>query len=415
MIARLVLVVLALTAGIAAASLSPGLSQGVRHAIGWLPGASQFRKDAATASEQRPRSAEPREEKQGRVKISDDQIAAARIEIAAAEGGTVSRHLLVPGTIVPDANRVARVAVKLSATVAELRKGLGDEVVKDEVVAVLESREVADAKSEYFAARLASELQQTLSERDKILWDKRISTEQQFLRSRNAAAETRMRLDIARQKLLALGLSEQEIGNLHNEPETSLRRQEVRAPRGGRIVERKVDLGAAVGRDNLETELFVIMDLSRVWVELAVSPDDLPAVQEGQTVTLMQRGGAEKQNGRITFISPLLEKETRSARVIGELGNENGIWRPGMFVSCEIKIEEQPVPLAVPATALHTIETEQVVFVRTADGFEKRPVKLGRRNGAVAEVLSDLEPGEKLAITNTFTLKAELLKAQAED
>jgi membrane fusion protein, heavy metal efflux system len=116
-----------------------------------------------------------------------------------------------------------------------------------------------------------------------MLWDKRVSNEQQFLRSRNAAAQTRMRLDIARQKLLALGLVQQEIAALPQEPEGSLRRQPLRSPIAGRVVERKVDLGTAVGRDNLETELFVIVDLDRVWVELAISPADLPRHQGAAT------------------------------------------------------------------------------------------------------------------------------------
>jgi membrane fusion protein, heavy metal efflux system len=104
------------------------------------------------------------------------------------------------------------------------------------------------------------ELQQDLFARDTMLWDKRVSNEQQFLKSRNGAAQTRMRLDIARQKLLALDLAQKEIAALPEEPEEALRRQAIHSPIPGRIVERKVDLGTAVGRDNLETELFVIVD-----------------------------------------------------------------------------------------------------------------------------------------------------------
>jgi len=66
----------------------------------------------------------------------------------------------VPGSITPAAGRIARVSVKLEGTVAELRKNLGDPVEQNEVLAILESREVADAKSEYLAARLSNELQQ---------------------------------------------------------------------------------------------------------------------------------------------------------------------------------------------------------------------------------------------------------------
>src|SRR5262249_38596751 len=158
------------------------------------------------------------------------------------------------------------------------------------VLAVLESREVADAKSEYLAARLSDELQQDLFARDKALFERAVASEQQFIRSRNQAAQTRMRLDISRQKLVALGVGEGEVAALPTQSEAAHRLQDIRSPIGGRVVERKVDLGTAVGRDNLETELFVIVDLDRVWVELAVSPGDLPVIKEGQAVAVSARG-----------------------------------------------------------------------------------------------------------------------------
>jgi membrane fusion protein, heavy metal efflux system len=321
----------------------------------------------------------------------------------------------VPGTIVPSANRIARVSVKLSATVAELRKNLGDTVTKDEVVAVLESREVAGAKSEYLAARLTSDLDKDLYEREKQLWERRVTSEQLLLRSRNAAAQATMNLDIARQKLFALGLTEKEIATLPELPETGLRRQEIRAPMSGRIVDRKVDLGAAVGRDNLETELFTIVDLDRVWVELAVSPTDLPLVQERQTVSVAAHGLAYRAVGEIVFISPMLDRETHSARVVAEIANPDGNWRPGSLVHCTVEIEQHSAPLTVPASAIQTVGKGPVVFVRTTEGFEKRPITLGQSDGRISEVLAGVRVGETIAVTNTFALKAEFLKSLAED
>ena len=82
------------------------------------------------------------------------------------------------------------------------------------------------------------------------------------------------------------------------------------------LVDRKVELGTAVGRDNLETELFVIVDLSRVWIEMTVSSADLPSVREGQSASVSVRGRSAVGNGKIIFVSPLLDKDTRAARVI---------------------------------------------------------------------------------------------------
>lgn len=417
MIGRLPVLIVAfagVAAGIVLASLMPSLPQRVRAILalstGEAPGVPK-----PTAAPERTAAASTASDQQGAIRLSDSEIEAAGIAVVAAEAGAIARRIVVPGTIVPHADHIAHVAVRLSGILAELRKKIGDPVASGEILAVLESREVADAKSEYLAARLTNELQQDLYERDKTLWDKKISTEQQFLRSRNEAAHAKMRNDIARQKLFALGLNEREITDLPNEPETSLRRQEVRAPISGRVVERKVELGVAMGRDNLETELFVIADLDRAWVELSVGPDDLPLMREGLAVSISTRSVAEKVEGTIVFISPMLDKETRSARVVAEIANPDGTWRPGSFVTGAIAFEHKPVPLAVPTAAIQTVGTEQVAFVRTTEGFAKRPLVLGRSDDRVVEVVSGLQPGEPIAVSNTFALKAELLKASAED
>jgi cobalt-zinc-cadmium efflux system membrane fusion protein len=410
MVGRLSLLALVFAVGIAVASLMPGVSQTLRKMVGLVlePGSAQSQRQPCD-------DGNGREEKPAIVKLTEEQVTEAHIDVASVEPGVLARRIIVPGAIIPDSNRIARVAVKLSGTVAELRKNLGDTVLKDEVLAVLESREVADAKSEYLAARLTQELQQELFDRDKVLWDKRVSTEQQFLRSRNLAAQAKMRLNIARQKLFALGLAEIEIAALPDEPEPLLRRQEVRSPIAGQVVERKVDLGTAVGRDNLETELFVIVDLERVWVEMAVSPSDLPAVKVGQPVSITARAVPGKAEGKVAFISPLVDRDSRSARVVTNIANGDGVWRPGSFITATIAVGEQSVAVAVPVSAIQTISDQKVVFVRTPEGFEKRPVTLGRTDDRLAEVVAGLESGVTIAVSNTFLLKAELLKASAED
>lgn len=347
--------------------------------------------------------------------MDDERIKLAEIELRDAGPAPIGRRLTVPGTIVPDAGRIAHVSVKLSGTVAELRKNIGDDVFKDELLAVLESREVADAKSEYLAARLSNELQQDLAARDKSLFEGRAVPEQQYVKSRNAAAQSQMRLSIARQKLMALGVTEAEIASLPEAADGTLRSQNIRAPISGRIAERKVEQGTAVGRDNLETELFVIVDLSRVWVELAVASTDLPLVREGQPVDVAVRGVPETGAGTIVFVSPLLDKETRAARVVASLPNPDGHWRPGSFVTAGITIERRDVAVTVPFAAVQTVEGGKVVFVRIKEGFEKRNVAVGRRDGAVVEIVSGLSAGETVAASNTFSLKAELSKPGDED
>jgi membrane fusion protein, heavy metal efflux system len=414
MMSRLSVFIGALAIGFALASFFPEWPQRVRTAVG-LSSASALRAEESTPAERAKSNAEVKDDQQGVIKLSEDEIKSAGIESATAQPGAIAHRIVVPGTIIPHADRIAHVAVKVSGTVAELRKKVGDPVAANEVLAILESREFADAKSEYLAARLTNELQQDLFEREKALWDKKISNEQQFLRARNQAANAKMRNDITRQKLFALGLTEPEIANLPNEPEAFMRRQEVRAPVAGRVVERKVDLGAAVGRDNLETELFVVADLDLVWVDLAISPADLPLIKEGQAVSITTRGVAASVEGKIVFIGPMLDKDSRSARAVVEITNDNGIWRPGSFVTAAIAFEEQQVTLAIPTRAVQNVGAGTVVFVQVPDGFQKRQVVLGQSDERMVEVLSGLRPGEAIAATHTFLLKAELLKALAED
>lgn len=395
-VSGVVIAAVALAAGFAAASFLPGRG-----------------KDPASSAASRRLVADAPVETL--LKLTDEQIKTAGIELAPVQAGTLARRIVVPGTIIPSADRIARVAVKLAGTVAELRKRPGDIVARDEILAIFESRELADAKSEYLAARLTDELQQDLFGRDKILWDQRLSSEQQYIRSRNLASQTRMRLNTTRQKLLALGLDAGEIEGIPRLPEALLRRQEVRSPMAGRVVERKVDTGAVVGRDSLETELFVIVDLSRVWVELTVSPADLPIIKEGQAVEIMTRSVTATASGKVIFINPLLDKDSRSARVMVEIANEGEVWRPGTFVTATVTVDEHAVPLAVPASAVQTIGAEKIVFVRTAEGFVKRPVVVGLTDGRSIAIVEGLRQGESVAATNTFLLKAELLKSKGED
>jgi membrane fusion protein, heavy metal efflux system len=406
MASRSLIAAFAFLAGAVAVALTPAVSTMLQRAVGVVPGKTLAQGDG------KPRQSEP---KSFVIAMDDERIKLARIALATVDPGTIAKRLAVPGTIIPDADRVAHVSVKLSGTVAELRKKIGDDVEKGEVLAVLESREVADAKSEYLAARLANELQQDLSARDKSLWEGRVVPEQQYIKSRNAAAQAEMRLNIARQKLLALGVEAAEIAGLPQSPDSLLRSQNVRAPVSGRLAERKVELGTAVGRDNLETELFVIVDLSRVWVELSVSSSDLPLVREGQSVRVSARGLSEIATGKVVFVSPLLDKETRTARVVAALDNTGGHWRPGSFVTAAIALSERRVDVVVPASAVQNVDGGRAVFVRSKEGFEKRTVVFGEQDGQAVEIVSGVAAGETIAVSNTFSLKAELAKPRDED
>ena len=344
-------------------------------------------------------------------KLTERQVEAGEFAVSEVGSGMLSRRIDVPGSIVPSGDHIARVAVRLLGTVAELRKRLGDVVQAGEVVAVIESREVADAKSEYLATRLVFDLQHTLFNRSTKLFEGKVLSENDFLRARTTFEDARVRFEIARQKLFALNLTAEQIEALPQQPAETLRKQELLAPISGRIAERRVELGSLVGREGLESELYVIVDLSVVWAEMAVPPSDLANVHEGQQISVMN--GGERSPATIMLVSPLLDKDTRAARVVASIDNSARKWRPGSFITAEIPADEAPAEIVVPRTALQSVKGESTVFVRTPDGFEARKVSVGRQDATLVEVTAGLTAGERVATANTFILKADRGKAEA--
>lgn len=401
---RILLFVAGMAAGIAAIIVLAATT-------GWPVSLSTGHDNAATA----PQARDAHDNGPPRVALSEQQIRDSGITLEQAKGGMLRRHFLAPGSLVPDANHIARVSVHVLGTVSELRKKLGDSVEKDEIVAAIESREVADAKSEYLAARVTNELRQTLFNRQRGLLESRAVSENEFLRTQLAANEAQIKLDGARQKLFALGLSESEIADLPNQPPESLRRQYLRSPISGRVSERRVDLGGLTGRGGPESELFVIVNLDDIWVDLAISPEDIASVREGSPVSIRAIGIEGEAAAKIIFVSPLLDRETRNARVIASLPNADNRWRPGTFVTAEVSLGDDASKVIVPRKALQTIKGAATLFVRDAQGFEARQVKTGREDDDNVEIVSGLAPGETIAIANTFTLKAELEKAEASE
>ena len=411
---RIWLVIAGIAGGVLLASVAPGLIGGIRTQVAALPGMTWLKAETVEPAADPHRAGHAHHDEDGAITLSEQQIAAAGIEVRPVEAGILSRRRFVPGTLVPAGDRIGRVAVRLLGTVTELRKRLGDSVEQNEVVAVIESREVADAKSEYLATRVTDELQQTLFTRATSLWQGKVITENDYLRARASAQDARVKFDTARQKLFTLGLSEEQIAALPNQPAASLRRQELRSPIAGRIAERRVDLGSLVGREGQESELYVVVDLSELWVDLAVAPADLPAIREGKEITVAVGTSGERAPARIIFVSPLLDRDTRAARVVASLAHPDHAFRPGSFVTAEIALSQDHAEVVVPKAALQTIKGERVVFVRSERGFEARQVATGREDDRAVEIVSGLFAEETIAISNTFVLKAELGKTEAE-
>lgn len=350
------------------------------------------------------------EESEGLIKLTPSQIRSADIEIAPVTSGKLVKEIAVPGRIAINANAEARIVPRLSGTAARIEKQLGEQVRQGDLLALIESREMADAKAEYLASWRAKELARSVYEREERLWKQRVTAEQDYLAARNGYESARIKLDLAHQRLHTIGLSDDEIESLAKvSDEAQSRFYEIRSPIAGRVTARNIVLGQMVSTDR---EIFTIADTSRVWIEMAVAPGDLGFARKGQSVRV--EAGEQKGIGTIIALSPLIDSETRSAKAIAELDNTGSAWRLGDYVSARLLSGEQDVGLVVPNAAIQSIKGEKVVFASADQGFRVRPIVTGRADSVNVEVLSGLKPGEKIAISNTFMLKAEFGKSEAE-
>jgi cobalt-zinc-cadmium efflux system membrane fusion protein len=195
------------------------------------------------------------------------------------------------------------------------------------------------------------------------------------------------------------------------ESNESLQTYSVTAPIAGIVTARDVNPGETVA----EKALFTVADLSTVWVELSLFPNDLSRVRVGQNVRVKSVDGGLSGAGRLVWVSVLGTSESQSVTARVLLENRNHQWTPGLYVSGEVILSEATVPLAVRTSAVQSVDGQSVVFVRNARGYEVRPVKLGRQDSEVIEVLDGLRAGEPYVVTGSFLVKAELGKAGAKD
>ncbi|MCC6847363.1 MAG: efflux RND transporter periplasmic adaptor subunit [Deltaproteobacteria bacterium] len=178
----------------------------------------------------------------------------------------------------------------------------------------------------------------------------------------------------------------------------------------GTVIEKHLTRGEAVDRDK---QAFVIADLSTVWIDCSVFQKDLDRVGVGTRVRVSAGSGGPEAEGAISYVTPVLDQPTRTATARVVLANQDGRWRPGMFVTVRI-LAPLDVAVAVPPAALQSLANEQVVFVETAEGFVPRVVRVGRAAAEAVEILAGLAPGERYISANAFLAKAELGKGSAE-
>ncbi len=330
------------------------------------------------------------------------------IEIQTAGPGMLRQTLTLPGEVQANQDRLAHIVPRVTGIVREVKVGLGEDVQAGQLMAVLESRELAEAKAAYLAARQRLALAEANLAANQELHAKGVVSDLDFLQARRELADAQIELRAAQRRLHALGLSTDEIAGLEQEPLDRFALYRVRAPFDGTVIEKHITLGevAEPGSD-----VYVLADLSDVWIMLTVYQKDLPYVAVGQSVTIRSDEAGTRATGRIDYVSPTVDETTRTATARVVLDNPKRLWRPGLFVTGLVETTQQRAEIVVPLSALQELDGQTCVFVLTDDGFVPQPVTLGRTNGTHAEIVEGLRPGQRYAARGAFTLKSELLKA----
>lgn len=336
------------------------------------------------------------------IQFTDAQIRTAGITILQARPQTIHTLVTLPGEIRFNEDRTAQVVPLLGGTVQEVRADIGQAVKRGDVLAVIASTELSEQRSQMLTAERRLAVARTTFQREKALWEEKISAEQDVILARQAMQEAEIAQNNAQQKLRALGATRGAAGSLNS--------YALRAPFDGIVVEKHIALGQSV---KVDTVLFTVSDLATIWAEMAVPASEIDKVRVGAPVTVKASASDAQVTGKVAYVGALLGTQTRTAMARIVLANPGNAWRPGMFVNVDVEVaaSQRAVPVAVAASAIQTVDDKPTVFVRVAGGFQARVVTLGRTDARHVEVVTGMDAGQDYAANSSFVIKAESEKS----
>lgn len=183
-----------------------------------------------------------------------------------------------------------------------------------------------------------------------------------------------------------------------------------KAPRNGLIISRHANPGEQAAD---EEAMFVLADLSQVWIDFAAFPHQYARLKVGQTVHVQGHGHDHIDQAAVRYIAPIGSSASQSILVRAVLDNSEGHWLPGLLATGDVVVDDSVVPLAVKASALQSFRDFTVVFARFGETYEVRMLELGRRDSEFVEVLGGLNPGTEYVTANSYLIKADILKSGA--
>ncbi|HEX8875067.1 MAG TPA: efflux RND transporter periplasmic adaptor subunit, partial [Nitrosospira sp.] len=230
---------------------------------------------------------------EARVEIPDAMLKTMGIDVLTAGPETIRPTLKLPGETIYNEHTIVQVVPRLSGIVTAVYRHHGQEVKKGEVLAVIESQMLADLRSQYLVAQRRLVLAQSTFEREKRLWEEKITAKQDYLVAQEALNEAEIAVALSATKLRSLGVPP---GSFRD----NLARYEIQAPISGLITAKAVAQGQTLKEDD---NIYTIADVSTIWAAVTVYPKDLAVVRVGQKATIKATAFNVEGEGDITYIT----------------------------------------------------------------------------------------------------------------
>ncbi|MBY0242351.1 MAG: efflux RND transporter periplasmic adaptor subunit [Burkholderiaceae bacterium] len=361
----------------------------------------------ATEGAGKKAESEDEEGEEGKLALTPEQIKAAGIIVAELVEQDVSDQITVTATITADQNKLAHIAPRVAGKLTRVLVDLGDKVKAGQSLALIDSIEVGEAQSSYAQAASEHDLAVAGMERAQKLFAEQIIPQKDYLRARADVEKTKAVLRAADEKRHALGLAGQGAQGAGRSVFP------VSAPFHGTVIEKQAVVGELAQPDK---SLFSVADLSRVWIETNLYEKDLGAVRTGAPATITVAAYPGKVfKGKVSYISSVMDKESRTIHARVELANTDGLLKLGMFATASIAAQGTEKALLLPDDAVVLIQGQPTAFVLEEGGYEARAVSLGEKLHGKVILKSGIEAGEKVVTSGAYALKARILKSQIGD
>jgi membrane fusion protein, heavy metal efflux system len=319
------------------------------------------------------------------------------IQTETARLTTIPEYLDLPAHIEPDPTRVVHVFAPAGGRIVEMKVRPWDHVEKDQVLATLESGDLARAVADYHKALVDNQVKQKALARAKDLLDHQAIAEKDFEQAQGDAKQAEAEAEAAREQVQVFGM----------DPDHASTQLVVRSPRAGSVL----DIGAAPGEFSqalsAPAPLATIADITTIWALGDIYEQDLGSAKLGESaeVTLNAYPG-QHWPGRVSVVSGAVDPNTRTLRVRVVLANGDGRIKPQMFGSIRI-VRSSSAGILVPATAVIREGSDAYMFVAKGSGhFERRAVKVGRTVDGRLEIVGGIQAGETIVSDGSLLLRA---------